>query len=99
MPLFAVRFHVSPQQGVDPGLVAFALGLEPVQHLLVQADGNAGLGLRQHDHGFLKKGLVQFGNIGVIDLLILNLPEALQVRIIFFLHKPAFPVGWLYAWR
>ncbi len=94
-----VRLHVGPEQGVDAGLVAFALGLEPVQHLLVQADADAGLGLGQHDHGFLKKGLVQFGNVGVVDLLILHLPEALRVRIIFFLHKPFSLSGSLYAWK
>jgi hypothetical protein len=28
----AVRLHVGPEKGVDPGLVAFALGFEPVQY-------------------------------------------------------------------
>ena len=38
-----LRFLVSLEDGIDFGLIPPALGLEPVQHVLVQTDADLGL--------------------------------------------------------
>ena len=66
----AVGLFVGPQEGIDPGLIAFALGFEPGEDVLVQADGDGHFGLGQLQDSVLEKGLVLFGKIGKVDVLI-----------------------------
>ena len=73
--------HVEAQDGVDAGLVAFALGLEPVQDICIQADGDGMLGRRNAQQGAVKEFIALFGQVGEIDLVILQGRQALPVSL------------------
>jgi hypothetical protein len=50
-----MRLHVGLEEGVDAGLVTFALGFEPLQHVPVQADAHRALGLGSTITSFSQK--------------------------------------------
>lgn len=68
--------HVSAQHGVDPGLIAPALFLEPFDDIPVKAQGDGLFGFRHDDTGGLEPGRVNFrGGVrvrlnGAVDLLV-----------------------------
>jgi len=63
-----VGFHVGSEDGVDPGLVALALPFEPAQHVGIQSEGHHLLAFRHADLRVPKEVLVQFRNLGRVDL-------------------------------
>jgi hypothetical protein len=62
-----MRFHVGPEEGIDARLIAGALGFEPLQHLLIQPDGDRRLRLRQLKDRALEEGVPLLRDIGGID--------------------------------
>jgi len=60
-------FHVGAQDGVDAGLVAFAVLFEPLHDVVVHADGEAVFGLRQGELGGGPERFAELGDVGEID--------------------------------
>jgi hypothetical protein len=65
-----VRFHVGPEKGVDPCLIARSLCLEPIQNLAIQANGHGGFSLGKPQERAFEEGFALFGDIGEIDVFI-----------------------------
>lgn len=42
-----MRFHVCSEQGVDPRLIPWSVGFEPIQDLTIQTDGDGSFRLGQ----------------------------------------------------
>src|SRR6202051_2003387 len=74
-----LRLHVGTQNGVNAGLVAAALLLEPFHDIMVHPDRQAFLWLRYGELGFLPKRFIQLGDIGVVDFLIAHFAQASEV--------------------
>jgi hypothetical protein len=72
-------FHVGAEDGVDAGLVAFAVLFEPLHDVVVHADGEAVFGLGQGELGVGPKGFVELGNIGEVDFGIPKGAQSLEV--------------------
>lgn len=75
-----VRFHVGSEKGVDARLIAWTLGFEPLQYLLIEPDGDGRLRLRQPEHRPLEEGFPLFQDIGRINRLILERINFCPVR-------------------
>lgn len=75
---------IGPQHGIDPALVARPLRLHPVQHVRIDPQGKLLLSGRKYDLGLLKKALIEFRNITVINILILHGVQPLPVSSAFF---------------
>ena len=58
---------MNAKEGIDSRLIAGALGFEPLQHLLIEPDGDRRLRLWESEHRALEEGLVLLRNIGSID--------------------------------
>jgi len=76
-----LRVHVGAQNGVNTGLVAAAFFLQPFDNIVVNPDGQAVFGLRHGELGSLPERLAQLGNIGVVDVRVAHLAQALEVSL------------------
>src|SRR5271157_2386794 len=76
-----LRLHVGAQNGVNTGLVAAALLLEPFHNIMVNPDCQAVLRLRHGELRGLPKRLTQLGNVGVVDVRIAHLAQAFEVSL------------------
>jgi hypothetical protein len=73
--------HVGAQNGVNAGLVAAALLLEPFHNVMVNPDRQAVLWLRHGELGCLPKRSIQLGDIGVVDVLITHFAQVPKVSL------------------
>src|SRR5271167_365281 len=71
--------HVGAQNGVNTGLVAAALLLEPFHNIMVNPDCQAVLWLRHGELRGLPERLTQLRNIRVVDVRITHRAQALKV--------------------
>lgn len=62
-----MRFHAGPEEGIDARLITGALGLKPLQHLLIQPDRDGRLWLRKSEPRALEEGVPLLRDIGGID--------------------------------
>ena len=68
-----MRFHIRPQNGVDAGLVAFALGFKPREYVTIDAQGDGVFGLGYHDLGVFPECFIGGLGIGVRYRCFINL--------------------------
>jgi hypothetical protein len=63
-----LTLHHHAQRSVDARLVALALTLEPIEHVLIQTNGQLLFAGGQASVAFLKKGLVEPRNVPIVNL-------------------------------
>lgn|GEM_PF-6789806 len=83
--------HVSLQHRVNPGLVSRPFGLEKLQYFGIDPYGNRLLRLGQLDKGAFEEGVIKPGDIGGIDIPILQRVNPFQValdRFSFHVRSP-----------
>src|ERR1022692_28635 len=73
--------HEGAQNGVNARLVAAAVLLKPFHKIVVKPDCHAVFRCGHGELGGPPEGFVQLGNIGVIDIPIAHLPQALKVSL------------------
>src|ERR1700691_2291824 len=72
--------HLSPQDRIDPGLVAFALGLKPIQHVGIDARRNLALAwaIEVAAPGMLPLFVGHLGDVAGVDLAVGTSSEGIQ---------------------
>ena len=75
-----VRFHISPEESIDARLIAEALCFEPLQHLLIEPNGDRRLRLRQSEDRAFEEGFPLLRDIGGIDGLVFERINFCPVR-------------------
>ena len=63
-----MRFHIGPEEGIDPCLIARALCLEPIQDLMIESNGDRRFWFRETQYGAFEEGLALLRDIRSIDL-------------------------------
>src|SRR6266446_6339613 len=82
-----LAFHGGPQDAVDARLVTLAVGLEPIQHVRVKADGELLFGRRPSNCGLFEKLSPQRWDVRIVDVGILHPAKPGQVAFDrFFAH-------------
>src|SRR5438874_10143274 len=74
------RFHVGAQDGVDTGLVAAAVFLQPLHDIVVNSDGEAVFGFGHGEPGGLPERFTELGDVGEVDVGIAHCAQPLKVR-------------------
>ena len=72
-------FHVGAEDGVDAGLVAFAVLFEPLHDVVVDADGWAVLWFWQGELGCGPERFAELGDVGEVDFGIAQGAQAFEV--------------------
>jgi len=66
-----LTLHHHAQNPVDARLVALAMTLEPIEHVLIQTNGQLLFRRRPSHGGLFEKGLVEPRNVGLVNIGIL----------------------------
>ena len=72
-------FHVGAEDGVDAGLVAFAVLFEPLHDVVVDADGWAVLWFWQGELGCGPERFAEFGDLREVDFGVAQGAQAFEV--------------------
>ena len=75
-----MRFHIGSEEGIDARLIPGAFCFEPLQHLLIEPDGDGSLRLRESEDRALEEGLPLLRDIGGIDGLVFERINSCPVR-------------------
>jgi hypothetical protein len=93
-------FHVGAEDGVDAGLVAFAVLFEPLDDVVVDADGETVFWFGQVELGGGPEGFAELGDVGEVDFGIAQGAQAFEVsgaleyaRVVHTLHRVKIPLG------
>src|SRR5207253_636512 len=77
----AGNIHVASQDLVDACLVTAPLVLEPVEHVGIDADRDRFFSWRPRHQWLGEHLVVQFWNVGVVDVLVAELIDSCQVAL------------------
>src|SRR5260370_12564556 len=85
-----LTLHHHAKDSVDARLVALAITLEPIEHVLIQRNGQLLFRRRSSHGGLLEKGLVEPRNVRIVNVGILHTVNPSQVA--SFLSEDGFSV-------
>jgi hypothetical protein len=71
------------QNRIDPSLVAASRALEPFHNVMVKPDSQTVFGSPQGEFGMFPERSIQPGDIGVVDVRIPHLAQALEASLAF----------------
>src|SRR5258708_35384718 len=85
-----LTLHHHAQDSVDARLVALAMTLQPIEHVLIQTNGQLLFRRRPSHRRLFEKGLVELRNVRVVNIAILRTVNPSQVA--SFLRDGGFSV-------
>src|ERR1700688_4526452 len=89
-----LTLHHHAQYAVDARLVALAMTLEPIEHVLIQTNGQLLFRRRPGHGGLFEKGLVEPRNVRIVNIGILHTVTPCQVTLdSFSIHGASGELG------